>query len=125
MGVPLEAGAFVAHVSGLLEEVQGALLAQAREFRDANIVDVKSYDELKEAVAAGGAGFLLGCCCWGGGVGVGSGGVDRRCMGGWWSKGVLAGGGRALPTCRGSPGVGQGGVGLKCEAGGSACGVVT
>ena len=57
-GVPLEDGAFVAHVQGLLEEVQGALLAQAREFRDANIVDVASYEELKAAVAEGGRGVL-------------------------------------------------------------------
>ncbi len=32
-GVPLEGGAFVAHVRALLAEVQGALLAQAAEFR--------------------------------------------------------------------------------------------
>ena len=53
-GVPMEAAAFVAHVSGLLESIQGALLAQALAFREENIVDVKTYDELKEAVAAGG-----------------------------------------------------------------------
>lgn len=53
MGVPLAAEPFVAHIAGLLEEVQGALLQQAREFRDANIVDVASYDELKAAVAEG------------------------------------------------------------------------
>lgn len=38
---------------GLLDDIQGALLAQARAFRDENIVDVASYDELKQAVAAG------------------------------------------------------------------------
>ena len=59
-GVPLEGGAFVAHVQGLLEEVQGALLAQAREFRDANIVDVASYEELKAAVAEGGCARWCG-----------------------------------------------------------------
>ncbi|PRW57492.1 prolyl-tRNA synthetase [Chlorella sorokiniana] len=52
-GVPMEAAAFVAHVQGLLEEVQASLLAQAREFRDANIVDVSSYEELQAAVAEG------------------------------------------------------------------------
>jgi hypothetical protein len=54
MGVPMEEGQFVAAVQGLLDQVQEALLAQARAFRDENIVDVKSYEELKEAVAAGG-----------------------------------------------------------------------
>ncbi|KAG7673513.1 hypothetical protein Ndes2526B_g03037 [Nannochloris sp. 'desiccata'] len=53
MGVPLESGAFVARVQGLLEEVQTGLLAKATEFRDANIVDVTSYDELKAAIADG------------------------------------------------------------------------
>mmetsp|Transcript_26702 Transcript_26702/g.58223 ORF Transcript_26702/g.58223 Transcript_26702/m.58223 type:complete len:570 (+) Transcript_26702:100-1809(+) len=52
-GVSMEAGAFVAHIRGLLEGVQEALLAEARAFRDSSIVDVKSYEELKEAVAAG------------------------------------------------------------------------
>jgi prolyl-tRNA synthetase len=53
MGVPMEQGAFVAHVQGLLSEVQAALLSEAAAFRDANIVDVSSYDELKAAVAEG------------------------------------------------------------------------
>jgi prolyl-tRNA synthetase len=52
-GVPLEAGAFVAHVSALLGEVQASLLAEATAFRDANIVDVASYAELQAAIAAG------------------------------------------------------------------------
>ena len=60
-GVPLEPAAFVAHVQGLLEEVQGALLAQARAFRDANIVDVTTYEELQAAVAEGACGGLLSC----------------------------------------------------------------
>lgn len=34
-------------------QVQGALLAEAAAFRDANIVDVKSYEELEAAVAEG------------------------------------------------------------------------
>eukprot|EP00198_Chlamydomonas_reinhardtii_P008273 XP_001697610.1 organellar class II aminoacyl tRNA synthetase [Chlamydomonas reinhardtii] len=45
MGVPMEAAAFTAHVQGLL--------AQARAFRDDNIVDVTSYEQLKAAVAEG------------------------------------------------------------------------
>ena len=53
MGVPLEAGAFVGHVQGVLEEVQAALLADATAFRDANIVDVTSFEELKAAVGEG------------------------------------------------------------------------
>lgn len=69
-GVPMEPAAFVAHVQGLLEEVQGALLAQARAFRDANIVDVSSYEEMQAAVAEGAwAAWVL----WGGG------GVDTGC----------------------------------------------
>lgn len=62
-GVPLEPEAFVAHVNGLLEEIQDALLAQARAFRDENIVDVTSYEELQAAVAAGACGGRAG---WGG-----------------------------------------------------------
>lgn len=108
MGVPAEAAAFVAHLQGLLDEVQvrllvqlpcscdavdssvahwcvkwkqagaldevqsvlvstafievrsplpsktqAGLLADAAAFRDQHIVDVKTYDELKEAIAAG------------------------------------------------------------------------
>ncbi|GLC44306.1 Proline--tRNA ligase, chloroplastic/mitochondrial [Pleodorina starrii] len=53
MGVPMEAPAFVAHVRGLLDDIQAGLTAQAAAFRDANIVDVRSYEELKEAIAAG------------------------------------------------------------------------
>ncbi|EFJ40277.1 hypothetical protein VOLCADRAFT_84558 [Volvox carteri f. nagariensis] len=53
MGVPMESAAFVAHIKGLLEEVQTGLAAQAAAFRDANIVDVRNYEELKEAIAAG------------------------------------------------------------------------
>ena len=52
-GVPLEPAAFVQHVTALLEDIQAALLRQARDFRDANIVDVASYEELQAAVAEG------------------------------------------------------------------------
>ncbi len=43
-------------LQGLLDEVQDSLLRQAREFRDANIVDVSSYEELQAAVAEGALG---------------------------------------------------------------------
>ena len=52
-GVSLEEGALVAHVEGVLAEIQESLLAEATKFRDENIVDVQSYDELKEVVASG------------------------------------------------------------------------
>ncbi len=41
-------------VRSLLEEVQANMLAQATAFRDANIFDVHSYDELRSVVEAGG-----------------------------------------------------------------------
>ncbi len=41
-------------IARMLEEIQAALLQRATEFRDANIHDVASYDELKEVIAAGG-----------------------------------------------------------------------
>ena len=47
-------------VYGLLGEIQAALLKRATEFRDANIHDVKTYDELKEAVKDGWA-FAFWC----------------------------------------------------------------
>ncbi len=47
-------------VSGLLVEIQDALLKRATEFRDANIHDVKTYDELKEVVKDGWA-FAYWC----------------------------------------------------------------
>ena len=40
-------------VNGLLADVQAALLKRATEYRDANIHDVKNFDELKEAVKDG------------------------------------------------------------------------
>src|SRR6266542_665798 len=42
-----------ANVSGLLVEIQDSLLKRATEFRDANIHDVQTYDELKEVVKDG------------------------------------------------------------------------
>jgi prolyl-tRNA synthetase len=41
-------------VGALLDEIQANLLAQATAFRDANIADVKTYDELRQVVEAGG-----------------------------------------------------------------------
>ncbi|MCL4251254.1 MAG: proline--tRNA ligase [Anaerolineae bacterium] len=43
-----------ASVAALLDEVHNGLLAQATAFRDANIHDVSSYDELKQVVETGG-----------------------------------------------------------------------
>jgi prolyl-tRNA synthetase len=52
----------VAQIAALLDAVQAGLYAQAEAFRNANIVDVRSYDELKAVVEAG--GFARGW--WGG-----------------------------------------------------------
>ncbi len=51
-GVPV--GEAPARIEQMLEEIQASLLQRATEFRDANIHDVASYEELKEVVAAGG-----------------------------------------------------------------------
>jgi prolyl-tRNA synthetase len=40
-------------VSGLLSEIQSALLKRATDFRDANIHDAKDYEELKRVVVDG------------------------------------------------------------------------
>ncbi len=42
-----------AAVRGLLAEIQASLLQQATAFRDAHIQDVKTYDELRQAIEAG------------------------------------------------------------------------
>ncbi|MBC7812873.1 MAG: proline--tRNA ligase, partial [Burkholderiales bacterium] len=47
-------GELVARVKTLLDDVQANMLKQATEFRDANTHDVKSYDELRQLVEAGG-----------------------------------------------------------------------
>lgn len=44
----------VTRVQDMLTEIQAALLQRATEFRDANIHDVSSYDELKQVIEAGG-----------------------------------------------------------------------
>ena len=49
-------------VGELLDTIQAALLKRATEFRDANIHDVSSYDELKQVVESGWANaFWCGC----------------------------------------------------------------
>lgn len=58
MGVPMEGPAFVSAVRELLGQVQDSLLASATAFRDDNIVDVTSYEELKAVVAEGEQGPL-------------------------------------------------------------------
>ena len=45
--------AFVAGVKATLAEIQTSLLEQARAFRDENIRDVSSYEELKLAIDQG------------------------------------------------------------------------
>jgi prolyl-tRNA synthetase len=44
----------VAQIKPLLDEIQSNMLAAATAFRDANIIDVNSYDELRQVVDAGG-----------------------------------------------------------------------
>ena len=51
-GIPVDES-LAAHITAKLQEVQDGLLEAARTFRDSNIVDVASYDELKAAVAEG------------------------------------------------------------------------
>ena len=41
-------------VKDLLADIQAGLLKQATEFRDSNIHDVATYDELRQVVEAGG-----------------------------------------------------------------------
>ena len=52
-GVSTEISVLVPTVQNLLQSIHDELLSQATSFRDANIVDVASYDELKAAVAEG------------------------------------------------------------------------
>jgi prolyl-tRNA synthetase len=52
-GVSMEANSLVERIKTRLEEIQESLLARATAFRDSNIVDVSSYEELKEAVKEG------------------------------------------------------------------------
>lgn len=50
----LQQAGIVEQVKALLDEIQASMLAQATAFRDANIFDVHSYDELRDVVDAGG-----------------------------------------------------------------------
>ncbi|PIN20292.1 Prolyl-tRNA synthetase [Handroanthus impetiginosus] len=52
-GISMEPSTLVACVKGTLDEVQSSLLQRATSFRDSNMVDVSSYNELKEAIAQG------------------------------------------------------------------------
>ena len=54
LGVPLtDSPSFVAALTGLLDDVQASMLAQATAFRDERIVDVSSLDDLRTAVTDG------------------------------------------------------------------------
>lgn len=50
----LQQAGIVEQVKALLDEIQASMLAQATAFRDANIFDVHSYNELRDVVEAGG-----------------------------------------------------------------------
>ncbi|EOA13168.1 hypothetical protein CARUB_v10026191mg [Capsella rubella] len=52
-GISMEASTLVAYVKEKLDEIQSSLLEKAVSFRDSNIVDVNSYDELKDAISSG------------------------------------------------------------------------
>ncbi|KAL8126161.1 hypothetical protein AgCh_013444 [Apium graveolens] len=52
-GVSMESSTLVAYLKDKLDEIQLALLSTATSFRDSNIVDVSTYDELKEAISQG------------------------------------------------------------------------
>ncbi|KAL7003467.1 Proline--tRNA ligase, chloroplastic/mitochondrial [Sarracenia purpurea var. burkii] len=52
-GISMEASILVVYVKEKLEEIQSSLLERATSFRDSNIVDVNSYDELKVAIKQG------------------------------------------------------------------------
>ncbi|CAI0546548.1 unnamed protein product [Linum tenue] len=52
-GISMEPTTLVGYVKDKLDEIQASLLAKATSFRDSNIVDVSSYDELKEAISQG------------------------------------------------------------------------
>ncbi|XP_059434470.1 proline--tRNA ligase, chloroplastic/mitochondrial [Corylus avellana] len=52
-GISMEPSILAAYVKDKLGEIQASLLGQATLFRDSNIVDVSSYDELKVAISQG------------------------------------------------------------------------
>lgn len=52
-GISMEPSILEAYVKDKLDEIQSSLLERATSFRDSNIVDVSSYDELKVAISQG------------------------------------------------------------------------
>ncbi|XP_021775524.1 proline--tRNA ligase, chloroplastic/mitochondrial-like [Chenopodium quinoa] len=52
-GVSMEPDVLVSYVKDKLDEMQASLLSMATSFRDSNILDVTSYEELKAAVSDG------------------------------------------------------------------------
>ncbi|CAN7039357.1 hypothetical protein IGI04_005734 [Brassica rapa subsp. trilocularis] len=52
-GISMEPSTLVAYVKEKLDEIQSSLLEKAISFRDSNIVDVNSYEELKAAISSG------------------------------------------------------------------------
>ncbi|PON97002.1 Proline-tRNA ligase, class IIa, archaeal-type [Trema orientale] len=52
-GISMEPSILEAYVKDKLDEIQSSLLGRATSFRDSNIVDVTSYDELKVAISEG------------------------------------------------------------------------
>ncbi|XP_057951831.1 proline--tRNA ligase, chloroplastic/mitochondrial isoform X2 [Malania oleifera] len=52
-GISMEPSILIAYVKDKLDEIQSSLLGRATSFRDSNIVDVSSYDELKAAISKG------------------------------------------------------------------------
>ncbi|KAB2632542.1 proline--tRNA ligase-like [Pyrus ussuriensis x Pyrus communis] len=52
-GISMEPSVLKAYVKDKLDEIQSSLVEKAKSFRDSNIVDVSSYDELKVAISQG------------------------------------------------------------------------
>ncbi|OMO52845.1 hypothetical protein COLO4_36928 [Corchorus olitorius] len=52
-GISMEPSILEAYVKDRLDEIQSSLLERAISFRDSNIVDVSSYEELKEVISLG------------------------------------------------------------------------
>ncbi|KAM5572809.1 proline--tRNA ligase, chloroplastic/mitochondrial [Rosa sericea] len=52
-GISMEPSILEVYIKDKLDEIQSSLLGQATSFRDSNIVDVSSYDELKVAISQG------------------------------------------------------------------------
>ncbi|PKA56997.1 prolyl-tRNA synthetase [Apostasia shenzhenica] len=52
-GISMEPSILIAYVKEKLKDIQASLLQRATLFRDSNIVDVSSYDELKQAISRG------------------------------------------------------------------------